>query len=280
VPGTASDPPIVQFRSVTHAYGERLVLKGLDVSVARGESLALVGRSGAGKSTLLKLINRLLLPQSGAVLVEGRDTREWDPVRLRRRTGYVLQEIGLFPHLTVEQNVRLVPRLEGWTENRQRERAHELLNLVGLAPLEFGARWPRELSGGQRQRVGVARALAIAPPVLVMDEPLGALDPITRVEVQAVIQRVRRELGQTLFLVTHDIAEASALGSRIGVLEDGCLIACDTPAAIARSQDPRVRRFLDAVPALTERVAGAAPSDPDAAQGPAPSEGKRVEGCV
>lgn len=271
MPGTDSAAPIVQFRAVSHAYGERPVLNGLDVSVARGESLALVGRSGAGKSTLLRLINRLLLPQSGSVLVEGRDTREWDPIRLRRRTGYVLQDIGLFPHLTVEQNVTLVPRLEGWPAPRQHERARELLELVGLPPDEFGARWPRELSGGQRQRVGVARALAIAPPILVMDEPLGALDPITRVEVQQVIQRIRGELGQTLFLVTHDIAEASALGSRIGVLEDGGLIVCDTPSAVARSQDPRVRRFLDAVPLV--------PSDREGVEASAPRERKRVDGC-
>jgi len=220
------------------------------LAVAAGESLALVGRSGAGKSTVLKLINRLLLPQQGAVLVEGRDTREWDPIRLRRRTGYVLQDIGLFPHLTVEQNVTLVPRLEGWSEDRRRDRAAELLNLVGLPALDFARRWPRELSGGQRQRVGVARALAVNPPVLVMDEPLGALDPITRAEVQQVIQRIQRDLGQTLLLVTHDIAEASALGTRIGVLDGGALIACDTPPVIARSTDPRVRRFLDAVPCV------------------------------
>ncbi len=242
--------PLIEFRGVSHAYGDRPVLAGLDLAVAAGESLALVGRSGAGKSTVLKLINRLLLAQQGAVVVEGRDTRDWDPIRLRRRTGYVLQDIGLFPHLTVEQNVTLVPRLEGWPEQRRRARAVELLDLVGLPATEFARRWPRELSGGQRQRVGVARALAVSPPVLVMDEPLGALDPITRAELQQVIQRIRRELGQTLLLVTHDIAEASALGTRIGVLEDGVLIACDTPAVIARSRDARVRRFLDAVPCV------------------------------
>jgi len=242
--------PLVEFRRVSHAYDDRPVLAGLELAVAAGESLALVGRSGAGKSTVLKLINRLLLPQQGAVLVEGRDTREWDPIRLRRRTGYVLQDIGLFPHLTVEQNVTLVPRLEGWSEDRRRDRAAELLNLVGLPALDFARRWPRELSGGQRQRVGVARALAVNPPVLVMDEPLGALDPITRAEVQQVIQRIQRDLGQTLLLVTHDIAEASALGTRIGVLDGGALIACDTPPVIARSTDPRVRRFLDAVPCV------------------------------
>jgi osmoprotectant transport system ATP-binding protein len=244
------EPAVVEFRGVTLAYGTKTVLDGLDLAVARGEALALVGRSGSGKSTLLKLINRLLIPQQGAVLVEGRDTREWDPIRLRRRTGYVLQDIGLFPHLTVEQNVTLVPRLEEWPEARRRARAFELLELVGLPAAEFAQRWPRELSGGQRQRVGVARALAISPPVLVMDEPLGALDPITRTEVQRVIQKIQRELQQTLLLVTHDIAEAFALATRVGVLEEGTLIACDTPSLILRSTDARVRRFLDTVPSL------------------------------
>src|SRR5215831_10475211 len=159
---------MVTFKGVRFAYGTRPVLDQVDLTIERGEALALVGRSGAGKSTLLKMINRLLLPQAGAVLVDGRDTREWDPIALRRRTGYVLQEIGLFPHLTVEQNVTLVPRLEGWDDARRHERARELLELVGLPPAEFAARWPRELSGGQRQRVGVARALAADPPVVLM----------------------------------------------------------------------------------------------------------------
>jgi osmoprotectant transport system ATP-binding protein len=245
------EPAVVEFRGVTLAYGAKTVLDGLDLAVARGEALALVGRSGSGKSTLLKLINRLLIPQQGSVLVEGRDTREWDPIRLRRRTGYVLQDIGLFPHLTVEQNVMLVPRLEEWPEAQRRARAFELLELVGLPAAEFAHRWPRELSGGQRQRVGVARALAISPPVLVMDEPLGALDPITRTDVQRVIQKIQRDLQQTLLLVTHDIAEAFALAARVGVLEEGTLIACDTPSTISRSTDPRVRRFLDTVPTLS-----------------------------
>lgn len=253
------------------------MLDRLDLAVTRGEALALVGRSGSGKSTLLKLINRLLVPQHGAVLVEGRDTREWDPIRLRRRTGYVLQDIGLFPHLTVEQNVTLVPRLEEWPEPKRHERAIELLELVGLPPSEFAHRWPRELSGGQRQRVGVARALAIGPPVLVMDEPLGALDPVTRTDVQRVIQRIQRDLQQTLLLVTHDIAEAFALCTRVGVLEEGTLIACDTPSVISRSTDPRVRRFLDTVPALWGPPsrhrqgagdAGQSTADAEAASGP------------
>ena len=224
-----------------------MILEDLHLAVARGESLALVGRSGAGKSTLLKLINRLVTPQAGTVLVDGRDTREWDPIELRRRTGYVLQEIGLFPHLTVEDNITLVPRLEGWPGPRRRARALELLDLVGLPPAEFAGRWPRELSGGQRQRVGVARALAVDPPVVLMDEPFGALDPMTRVELRGEFQRIRRQLRQTVLLVTHDIVEAFALGDRVGVLDAGRLVACDTPQRIARATDPTVRQFLDAL---------------------------------
>ena len=242
----ASDPaaPVVAFVGVRHAYAGHVVLDEVNLSVARGEALVLVGRSGAGKSTLLKLVNRMLLPQAGAVLVEGRDTRDWDPIALRRRTGYVLQEIGLFPHLTIDENVTLVPRLAGWPEPRRRARAMELLDLVGLPP-EFAGRWPRELSGGQRQRVGVARALAVDPPILLMDEPFGALDPMTRAELRGEFQRIRRQLRQTVLLVTHDTPEAFALGDRVGVLDDRRLIACDTPERLARSSDPRVRQFLD-----------------------------------
>ena len=215
--------PIVSIAGVRFAYDGRVVLDDLHLSIAAGESVALIGRSGAGKSTVLKLINRLLLPQAGTVVVEGRDTRDWDPIALRRRTGYVLQEIGLFPHLTVEENVALVPRLEGWPSERRRARAHELLDLVGLAPSDFADRWPRELSGGQRQRVGVARALAVDPPIVLMDEPFGALDSITREELRAEFQRIRRHLRQTLVFVTHDRDEAFALGDRVAVLEQGRL---------------------------------------------------------
>ena len=212
---------VVSLFGVRFSYGGRVVLDDLDLTVGAGESVALVGRSGAGKSTVLKLIDRLLVPEAGRVVVEGRDTREWDPIRLRRRTGYVLQEIGLFPHLTVEENVALVARLEGWSVERRRARVHDLLELVGLPSGEFAARWPRELSGGQRQRVGVARALAIDPPILLMDEPFGALDSITRQELRTEFQRIRRHLRQTVILVTHDMDEAFALGDRVGVLERG-----------------------------------------------------------
>jgi osmoprotectant transport system ATP-binding protein len=215
--------PIVSIAGVRFSYNGQVVLDDLDLSVAAGESVALVGRSGAGKTTLLKLINRLVLPQSGTVVVDGRDTREWDPIVLRRRTGYVLQEIGLFPHLTVEENVALVPRLEGWPDARRRARAHELLELVGLPPADFARRWPRELSGGQRQRVGVARALAVDPPIVLMDEPFGALDSVTREELRGEFQRIRRHLRQTVVFVTHDMDEAFALGDRVCVLENGRL---------------------------------------------------------
>ena len=236
---------VVDVRSVSYGYGSRAVLRGLSLTLERGEAVALVGRSGAGKSTLLKLVNGLLLPDEGTVLVEGVATWSWDRIRLRRRTGYVLQGIGLFPHLTVEQNVALVPTLEGWDASQRRARAGELLDLVGLPASEYAERWPEELSGGQQQRVGVARALAARPPVLLMDEPFGALDPATRRELQRVFLRVQRDLAQTVLLVTHDIAEAFALGTRVGVIDEGSLVAVDAPDAIARSTDARVRRLID-----------------------------------
>jgi osmoprotectant transport system ATP-binding protein len=213
--------PVVSLVGVYFSHGTHVILDDLHLAVGAGESVALVGRSGAGKSTVLKLIDRLVLPDAGSVIVEGRDTRQWDPISLRRRIGYVLQEIGLFPHLTIEENVALVPRLEGWPVERRRARAHELLQFVGLPPGEFAPRWPRELSGGQRQRVGVARALAVDPPILLMDEPFGALDSITRQELRTEFQRIRRHLRQTVILVTHDMDEAFALGDRVGVLEGG-----------------------------------------------------------
>src|SRR5438093_13461333 len=189
----------------------------------------------------------MLMPDAGAVLVEGRDTREWEPIRLRRRVGYVLRGLGLFPHMTVAANVGVVPRLEGWPPERVASRVHELLELIGLPPERFAARWPDELSGGQRQRVGVARALAVDPPVVLMDEPFGALDPLTRVELHGEFRRIQHRLRKTVIIVTHDMGEAFALGDRIGVLDGGELIACDRGAAIVASQDARVRPLLDAI---------------------------------
>jgi len=245
---------VVEFRNVSYTYPARheraaAGIEGVQLSIVRGEVLALVGRSGSGKSTLLKLANRMLVPRSGSVCVDGRDTRDWDPIALRRRTGYVLQDVGLFPHMTIEDNLTLVPRLEAWPVEKRRHRAAELLTLVGL-PSEFAHRWPLELTPGQRQRVGVARALAVDPPVLLMDEPFGALDPITRAELQREFQRIQRQLHQTALLVTHDIAEAFTLGTRVGVLDGGRLIVCDTPAAVARAADSRVRELLAALPTL------------------------------
>jgi len=241
----------IEFRDVTFARpGGPLVLDRFTLAVESGEVVAMVGRSGAGKTTLLKLVNRLLLPQAGSVRVEGRDTRDWEPIRLRRRIGYVLQEVGLFPHMTVAGNVSVVPRLEHWPAGRVERRVLELLDLVGFSAQQFARRWPDELSGGQRQRVGVARALAVDPPVLLMDEPFGALDPLTRAELHAEFRRIQERVRKTVIIVTHDMGEAFALGDRIGVLDEGQLVTCDRPNRVAASHDIRVRRLLDALPAV------------------------------
>lgn len=235
----------IEFRGVQLTRGAVRVLRGLDLSVESGETLALVGRSGAGKSTILKLINRLLEPDAGEVIVRGRPTREWDPFALRRQIGYVLQDVGLFPHLSVRDNAAVVPRLLGWDEPRIAARVDELLRLVGLPAAEYADRRPQELSGGQRQRVGVARALAADPPILLMDEPFGALDPVTRAELHHEFRRIQSQLHKTIVIVTHDMGEAFALATQIGVLADGVLVAADVPASIARSRDAHVRAMLE-----------------------------------
>jgi osmoprotectant transport system ATP-binding protein len=195
----------------------------------------------------MKLINRLLDPTSGEVRVEQKATRDWDPIRLRRRIGYVIQEIGLFPHWTVEENIGVVPRLEGWAPERIRQRARDLLKMLGLEPDQFAGRLPRELSGGQRQRVGVARALAADPPMILLDEPFGALDPITRREIQREFKTLQRELKKTSVFVTHDIAEAFFLGSRIGLLKDGEMVVLGAPEDLLQSQHPEARAFTEGV---------------------------------
>jgi osmoprotectant transport system ATP-binding protein len=237
-------PAAVTFDNVTASRGGRRVLHELSLSVGAHETVALVGRSGSGKTTLLKLVNRLLEPDSGQVLVEDREIREWDPIVLRRRTGYVIQDAGLFPHFTVADNIALVPQLLGWTPARVGARVDELLALVGLEPAVYRARWPDELSGGQRQRVGLARALAADPPLLLMDEPFGALDTITKRELHDEFARVQSTLKRAVILVTHDIAEASALADRVAVLHEGRIIACAPGEELKRSTDPRVAALM------------------------------------
>jgi osmoprotectant transport system ATP-binding protein len=243
--------PTIEFRDVSFARpGRPAVLDHFNLTVESGDVLALVGRSGAGKTTLLKLVNRLLLPDAGAILVDGRDTREWDAIRLRRGLGYVMQDVGLFPHMTIGGNIGVVPRLDGWPPARVADRIAELLELVGLPAQQYATRWPDQLSGGQRQRVGVARALAADPPVLLMDEPFGALDPLTRAELHAEFHRIQQRLGKTVIIVTHDMGEAFALGTRVGVLDAGRLVAIDRPAIVAASTEPLVRQLLDALPVV------------------------------
>jgi len=240
--------PAITFEEVSYtAPGGTRVFDRFTANIEAGEVVALVGRSGAGKTTMLKLVNRLAVPDAGRVVVEGRDTGEWDPIRLRRAIGYVIQDVGLFPHMTVADNVAVVPTLEGWSADRVEARVRELLDLVGLEAATHAGRWPDQLSGGQRQRVGVARALAADPRVLLMDEPFGALDPVTRSELQSEFRRIQSRLKKTVIIVTHDMAEALALADRVAVMDQGRLVAFSPPADIVRSTDPGVRRMLDAV---------------------------------
>ncbi len=238
--------PLVEFREVSYAVrGGQRIIDGLNLNVARGETMVLLGESGCGKTTTLRLVNQLLAPTSGEVIVEGKATSEWDVIRLRRHTGYVIQEAGLFPHFTVEQNVALVPNLENWDDLRVRERVREMLSLVGLDPERFADRYPRELSGGQRQRVGVARALAADPPLLLMDEPFGALDPLTRASLQKEFAELKTRLGKTVIFVTHDVREALMLGSRIALMDKGKIVLLETPQGFLKSEDEYARAYLE-----------------------------------
>jgi len=222
------------------------LVEGVSFTVGKGETLVLLGRSGSGKTTTLKLINRLLEPTAGEVLVAGQRASDLDATRLRRRIGYVIQEIGLFPHFAVERNIGLVPSLEGWPPARIADRVREMLALVGLDAHTFGARYPHELSGGQRQRVGVARALAADPPLLLLDEPFGALDPITRVELQREFRALESRLGKGMVFVTHDVREGLLLGTRIGLMHEGRLVFVGTPEEFRQSEHPEVRAFMAA----------------------------------
>jgi osmoprotectant transport system ATP-binding protein len=233
----------VELSGVSVAFGPATIIAGLDLRVATGETLVLLGESGCGKTTTLRLVNRLLAPSAGEVRVYGRSTTAWDPIQLRRRIGYVIQEGGLFPHFTVEENIGLVPQLEGWEPERIRTRVSELLELTGL-PANFAARYPRELSGGQRQRVGVARALAADPALLLLDEPFGALDPLTRASLQREFAELVRRLEKTAIFVTHDVREALLLGSRICLMDKGRIVLSATPAEFTRSTEPLAQAYL------------------------------------
>jgi osmoprotectant transport system ATP-binding protein len=235
--------PLISFRKVSARIGQQHILHDLSFEVDAGETLVLLGRSGSGKTTALKMVNGLLLPSAGEVSVEGVPTTDWDLIRLRRRIGYVIQDAGLFPHFTVAKNVGLVPRLEGWPHSKVDARVEYLLNHVGLPSAQFAARYPRELSGGQRQRVGVARALGADPPLLLLDEPFGALDPVTRVELQRQFLTLRDQLGKTALLVTHDVREALLLGTRIGVLHNGRLVFLGGRSEFLKAREEEVRAF-------------------------------------
>jgi osmoprotectant transport system ATP-binding protein len=206
----------------------------------------LLGPSGSGKTTSLKLINGLLAASEGRVSVEGRPVGEWEMIQLRRHIGYAIQDVGLFPHYTVQKNVALVPRLERWPAAKVQERVQDVLQMVGLPAIEFARRYPDELSGGQRQRVGLARALAADPPILLMDEPFGALDPLTRAELQKEFAQLQRRLRKTVVFVTHDVSEALLLGDRIALMDSGKLHGIYTPQEFVGSADPSVRRYVDA----------------------------------
>ncbi|WP_017655611.1 ATP-binding cassette domain-containing protein [Fortiea contorta] len=235
---------IVEFRDVGFEINRRTLLSGLNLTIHQGEALVLLGRSGSGKTTSLKLINRLLIPTQGQVLVSDRPTTEWNPIQLRRRIGYVIQDIGLFPHFNIGENVALVPSLEKWTQPDIEARVYKMLSLVGLEPEIFTQRYPHQLSGGQRQRVGVARALAADPPILLMDEPFGALDPITRLELQKQFHYLQKQLGKTVIFVTHDIQEAFFLATRIGLMYEGNLVFLGTKAEFLQSQHPEAQAFV------------------------------------
>ena len=244
--GSATNGPAIKFSNVSYRLETGYdLLRSLNLEVLRGETLVLLGRSGSGKTTSLKLINRLLEQSEGEIHVDGRSVRDWDVIRLRRMIGYVIQEIGLFPHFTVARNIGVVPQIEGWSSERIQQRVQELLQLVGLES-QLASRYPRELSGGQRQRVGVARALAADPSFLLMDEPFGALDPITRAELQREFLALQQRLEKTVVFVTHDLREALALGTRIALMEAGQLVATHTPDEFLHSSNPLIAAYIDA----------------------------------
>lgn len=238
---------IVEFRGVSFEIDGVRILNEIDLKIESGEVVVLLGESGCGKTTTLRLINRLIEPTSGNVLVEGRPTTDWDPIELRRKTGYVLQDGGLFPHMTAAENVGIILRLERWSEEKKKARVDELFELVGLATERFADRFPHELSGGQRQRIGVARALAADPGLLLLDEPFGALDPLTRTKLQKEFASIVLRMGKTAVFVTHDLHEAMLLGTRIVLMEKGQIVLNAEPAEFEASEIPLVRAYLETI---------------------------------
>jgi osmoprotectant transport system ATP-binding protein len=237
---------VIEFRDVSyHLPDGRAILRNLNLEVHHGEILVLLGRSGSGKTTALKLVNRLLETARGELRIEGRSSREWDVIQLRRHIGYAIQEVGLFPHFTIERNIGLVPTIENWPKEKLVQRVGELIKLVGLNP-DVASRYPHQLSGGQRQRVGVARALAADPPILLMDEPFGALDPLTRTDLQREFLSLQKKLQKTVLFVTHDLREAMLLGTRIALLEEGSLVSLGSREEFLASPDPLVKKYVEA----------------------------------
>lgn len=254
---TSVSQPTIEFRSVTYGVSRsntQFIVSNISLNIQPGETVVLLGRSGSGKTTLLRLINHMLLPTSGQVLVEGRSTSAWDPIKLRRHIGYVIQEAGLFPHYTVEDNIALVPKLENWPPDKWKSRFEEMMHLIGLDINEFAVRRPHELSGGQRQRVGIARALAADPPILLMDEPFGALDPVTRAELQREFAALAKRLQKTIVFVTHDLREALLLASRIVLLQNGQIVADADPQKFLEIDHPEVQAFTAALSTTVEAV--------------------------
>jgi osmoprotectant transport system ATP-binding protein len=252
----ATPIPVIEFHDVSYAVAGTQVLSGFNLQVQSGETVVLLGRSGSGKTTSMKLVNGLLFPTNGEVRVKGVSNAEADLIRLRRSIGYVIQDVGLFPHFTIERNIGLVPKIEDWPQERIRERVQEMLQLVGLEP-EIASRYPHQLSGGQRQRVGVARALAADPEILLMDEPFGALDPLTRDELQREFLSLQQRLHKTVVFVTHDLREALRLASRIALMEAGRLVTVLAPREFLRSTDPLasayVRAFTEGLESVSNR---------------------------
>ncbi|HHV72734.1 MAG TPA: betaine/proline/choline family ABC transporter ATP-binding protein [Clostridia bacterium] len=237
---------MIRFENVTKQYDlNSIAVDNLNLHIRKGEILILIGPSGCGKTTTMKMINRLIEPTSGKIYIQGEDAGKLDPVELRRNIGYVIQQIGLFPQMTIGENIALVPKLKKWPEQKRRERVEELLHLVGLPPEKFRDKYPFELSGGQQQRVGVARALAADPPIILMDEPFGALDPITREQLQDELLQLQLELQKTIVFVTHDIDEALKLGTRIALMREGKIVQLDTPDRLLRTpENDFVRDFI------------------------------------